>query len=256
MLQISLSLLASFSRFSYLNFKSYFLISSFQNSEAATSMPIFTFPSYPAFVNKSGNLQQKPSKTQSTNLVDGRDDEFESFFVGQNVGSKTAFVSNIDAVLSVPEQCCFMVNTCMHPRLLCSLFLDDSLENLVHLSSHAQRLRKRRSSNRLGVSSDTLTTLSCSHQNHELLHGKSIARVRSTVDDVEGRNRHERSQTVTSEVRNVTIPVSFFKTLFPTQNNTQSSQRNLASSCSCLAHGHGNTQNGVCSHVPLERTQG
>lgn len=45
-----------------------------------------------------------------SSLIDGGNDKFETFLVGQNVGSKASFISHIDAVLSVPWQKRFLKN--------------------------------------------------------------------------------------------------------------------------------------------------
>merc|ERR1719343_1912639 len=83
--------------------------------------------------------------------------------------------------------------------------------------THSHRLGEGRSSGR---------------ENHELLHGKSVSGVGSTVDDVERRNgKHELG--VSSKLREVLV------------------QRNLLLGRACFAHGHGNGENRIGTQLSL-----
>ncbi len=97
--------------------------------------------------------------------------------------------------------------TATRNKRFCSLVLDDALENLVNLSSHAQSFRERRSTNRLNFFLEiSQQKTRISNQNHKLLHGQSIAGVRTSINNVEGRNGHQRSLSMACQIRNVTIP--------------------------------------------------
>mmetsp|Transcript_27136 Transcript_27136/g.46780 ORF Transcript_27136/g.46780 Transcript_27136/m.46780 type:complete len:319 (-) Transcript_27136:276-1232(-) len=86
-----------------------------------------------------------------SSLLDGRDDELESFTVAQDVGCEATLVTNIGSILAI-------------------LVLDDRFQVVIDLSSHAHGLLERGGADR---------------EDHELLHGQLVASVRAAVDDVE-----------------------------------------------------------------------
>mmetsp|Transcript_27595 Transcript_27595/g.60369 ORF Transcript_27595/g.60369 Transcript_27595/m.60369 type:complete len:366 (-) Transcript_27595:454-1551(-) len=131
-------------------------------------------------------------------LLDGVVNKVQALLVGGDVGGKATLVTHVASVLAV-------------------LRLDQGLQVVVDLAAHAHGLSKRGGT---------------SGQNHELLHGQSIASVAATVDDVEGGDGQDQLA-VASEISNVLI-----------QGNT------LLSSTS-LGHSQRHSQDGVGTQLAL-----
>ena len=119
---------------------------------------------------RSSDIHAKEDLALVAGLLDGLHNEVETLKVGENVGSETTLITDVGGVLTV-------------------LGLDDSLEVVVGLHTHAESLREG---------------LGTNGEDHELLHGKLVASVRATVDDVEGGNGHD-ELLVASELGDVLV---------------------------------------------------
>jgi len=103
-------------------------------------------------------------------LGDSLNDELETSLVLEDVGSEATLITDVGGILT-------------------ELLLDDELEVLVDLSGHAHSLSE---------------ALGASGADHELLHGKTVASVATTVDNVEARKRkHE--LLVARELSNIAV---------------------------------------------------
>lgn len=106
-----------------------------------------------------------------TSLLDGSDEQLETFLVVLDVGGETTFVTDVGGILTV-------------------LVLDDVLESVVDFRAHLHGLREG---------------LGAGGQNHEFLHGKLVTSVGATVDDVESRDRKNEGLLGASQVSQVDV---------------------------------------------------
>ncbi|GMT15290.1 hypothetical protein PFISCL1PPCAC_6587, partial [Pristionchus fissidentatus] len=101
---------------------------------------------------RGGNVHTDRDLSSVASLGDGSIQQVESLLVVLNVGGESSLISDGSRVKTVS-------------------LVDLGLEVVVHLGSHAHRLRER---------------LGAKREDHELLHGQLVSGVGASVDDVEG----------------------------------------------------------------------
>merc|ERR1712032_813346 len=135
-------------------------------------------------------------------------------FITRNLNSLHEELKGLPVVLEVWGEATLVTDgSGVEPVLL----VDQLLEVVVQLTAHPHSLREAGGA---------------SGEDHELLHGKLVAGVAATVDDVEAGHWHE-DILHPSKVGNVTV------------------ERNSLVSCASLAHGHADAKDGIGAPIVL-----
>jgi hypothetical protein len=137
--------------------------------------------------------------TSVTSLLNGFNKEIKTFLILLDVGSETTFITNVGSIETI-------------------LGLDDTLEVVVDFGTDLHGF---------------LEGLGTSGKNHEFLHGELVTSMRTTVDDIEGRDGEDKRLLGTGKVGKVDV------------------ERDTLLTSSGLGNGEGNTKDGVGTELTL-----